>query len=403
MTYSANILKGEVDAFRTPIYPYIAKFVSMFTRDTMVKFKSIALLQEIVSLISVIVLHKTLKKIFKKQIVIDIATIFYACLPAIFTYNRVMLTESLSISLFVMYFSLIIRYIQEPTNRSTIYIGLYTFLLIMLRPSFIYLGIALAIIFVMMFILKKENKEQAVLGAGTLVCVGLAILGYCYLNKKQNNIFAISNVTHINQLDTVIAMGIYNTRDAQDQGIIDIIEQKLDGDSKIWFRATTTEIMTKYTPDEVDAYLKRCINNNFSIYLKKTIEKVLNIIVTPCDQIYLAVKGNRIIPPILYFAIIYIYIAFEIIYILFQIIKNKKIYFESILMFLFIAGQLATIILGAQAEYSRLFVTALPIVIIAIAWHIDKILEIKKLDSLKYITDGSELEKEKGSKEEWTK
>ena len=90
----------------------------------------------------------TLKKMFKTKKTADIVTLLYGCFPEIFTYNRVILTESLSISLLVMYFCLIIKYISEPTNKKTILIGAYTLLLIMLRPSFIYLTIVLAIMFV---------------------------------------------------------------------------------------------------------------------------------------------------------------------------------------------------------------------------------------------------------------
>ena len=54
--YSGNILKGEIDVTRTPIYPYIIKFVMMLTQKTMTIYRSITFIQEIVSIISVIVL-----------------------------------------------------------------------------------------------------------------------------------------------------------------------------------------------------------------------------------------------------------------------------------------------------------------------------------------------------------
>ena len=380
-THTANILKGEVDALRTPIYPYIIKGIDMLTKGQVMKYKTITFVQEIVSIISIVVLYNTLKKTFKNENFGIVATIFYACLPAIFTYNKVILTESLSISLFIMYFCMILRYINNPTSKKTILIGIFTLLLIMLRPSFIYLIVALTLILLVIYILKKENKKQTLLGMGTLGCVGLALLGYCYLNKQNNNIFAISNVTHINQLDTVIGMGIYNTKDLQDQGIINMIEQKLDGEGATWYRATTNKIMVEYTPDEVDAYLKRCVKNNFPTYVVKTIKKAFTIAINPCDEIYLHEKSSEEMKPILYFAIIYLYVIFEIIYILTKIIKNKQIPLEQFTICIIVLGQLATIILGAQAEYSRLFVPVLPIVIISIIWHIDKKLKLNESEN----------------------
>lgn len=85
-------------------------------------------------------------------------------------------------------------------------------------------------------------------------------------------------------------MGIYNTRDKQDEGIINIINQRLDGYTSTWYRTTTNKIMEEYTPQQIDEYLSRCIKNNFSMYLKKTIEKIFTISTMPCNEIYLRTK-----------------------------------------------------------------------------------------------------------------
>ena len=47
-THTANILKGEVDALRTPIYPYIIKGIDMLTKGQVMKYKTITFVQEIV-------------------------------------------------------------------------------------------------------------------------------------------------------------------------------------------------------------------------------------------------------------------------------------------------------------------------------------------------------------------
>jgi len=381
-----DILKGEIDELRSPVYPSILKFITTLSDNEDEWHKNITLFQEIVSIISVVVLYMTLKKEFKNQSVNYFVTMLYGCLPAIFTYNRVILTESLSISFFTMYFCIIIKYLKEPTNIKTICLGLFTLFLILLRPSFIYLTVLLTIIFVLIFIIKKENRKQALLGGVVLLGIICAILGYCYLNKKQNNIFAISNVTQINQLDTVIEMGIYDTGEKQDEGIVEIINQRLDGFESTWYRQTTNKIMEEYTSDEIAGYLKRCIKNNFGTYLVKTIEKILIISLEPADVIYLEENGTfDIIKPMIYFIIIYLYILFEITYVLVKIFKNKHIPLVQSIMLITILGQLATIILGAQAEYSRLFITALPIVMLSIAWHIEEVLVYNSTKKVKEI------------------
>lgn len=379
--FDDNIFKGEIDAFRTPIYPNIVKFMALFEKSSAL-YINIANFQEIISLASVIILYVTLKKNVKNQVVNYFATLAYACLPAIFTYNRIILTESLSISLAVMYFCLIIQYLKNATSGKAVAIAISTFFLIMLRPSFLYLLLVLAIMFLFVFIFEKESRITAIYGSIALVGVIGGILGYSYLNKKQNGYFALSSVTQINQLDNIIALGIFNTRDERDEGIIEIIQDWEDGFKGPWYRKTTEKIMNKYTPEEIDEFLKRCIQNNFSKYCEKTVQRVFNLQFQPCDDIYLKPKDKEVMPPIIYFAFIFIYIIYDSIYILIQTIKNKKIPLVQTILLITILGQLATIIIGAQAEYSRLFMPALPIVFISFAWNMNDILEKKeKVDS----------------------
>lgn len=75
------------------------------------------------------------------------------------------------------------------------------------------------------------------------------------------------------------------------------------------------------------------------------------------------------------FGAIYIYIIYDAIYILVKTFKNKKISILQTTLLVTILGQLGLIILGAQAEFSRLFIPVLPIVIISLGWNIDDILQ----------------------------
>lgn len=394
INYDANILKGEVNSFRTPIYPYILKFVSIFNTSEISIYKNTTYLQEIVSIISVIILYITLEKTFKNQITSSIATVAYGCMPAIFTYNRVILTESLSISLFVMYFCLVLKYLKEPTNKKTIFIGLFTIFLIFLRPSFIYLIIALAIMFILIFIIKKEYRKQAVLGGGVLIFIGLTILGYSYLNKLQNGFFGMSTVTQNNQLDIILQMGIYNTKDIQDEGIINIIEQRLDGNMVTWYTKTLGKIQEEYTTDEIADYIGRCIKNNFKDYVVGTTKRIFKISLSYCDEVYLGVGYNNLIKPVIPFIIIYLYLLFEVIYIIVKGIRNRKIFLQQFMMLILVLGQLATIILSAQAEYSRLFIASLPIVIILVVWNIDDLITWYNADTIEKLDSGKEAKNE---------
>ena len=373
--FTQNILKGEINALRTPVYPNIIKFITLFDRSAGL-YANITIMQEIVSLISVVILYMTLRKVMKNQMTANLATIIYGCLPSIFTYNRVILTESLSISLFVMYFCLIIKYLTNPNIKKAILIGIATLVLIMLRPSFLYLLVMLIIMFGLVFILKKESRKTAIYGGLSILGVVICILVYSYGNLKQNGYFSISSVTQINQLDNIINLRIFDTRDSQDAGIIDTIDDWIDGYDGPWYRKTTEKIMTNYTVEEVDNYISRCIKNNFWQYVERTINKALELQLEQCDEIYLSAKeGKPLIKPLICFGVIFIYVIYNAIYILAKTIKKQKISILQTTLLVTILGQIAIIILGAQAEFSRLFIPVLPIVIISIAWNVDDILQ----------------------------
>ena len=173
----------------------------------------------------------------------------------------------------------------------------------------------------------------------------------------------------------MIGLRIFDTKDERDKEIIDIINQWLDEPEGPWYRKTTTKIMTEFTADEVDAFLSRCIKNNFGKYIEGMMHKVLMLQLEPCDEIYLFGQGKTIIKPLICFGVIFLYVIYNAIYILIKTIKDKKLSLVQTILLITILGQLAVIIIGAQAEYSRLFIPVLPIVIISIAWNIDDILK----------------------------
>lgn len=92
--------------------------------------------------------------------------------------------------------------------------------------------------------------------------------------------------------------------------------------------------------------------------------------------------------------VVYLYLIFEAIYLIVKGIKNKKLQIEQAILLITILGQLATNIIGAQAEYSRLFITALPILILSIGWHIEEILSTREKALLERFQKADEISRE---------
>src|ERR1700712_22062 len=134
---NSNILKGRVDMFRTPVYPYFIKIIKIFGEQHLIR--NIIVAQSSISFLTIIVFYKIVCSAFVTRKALLAATILYAIMLPIICFDKVIMTESLSTSFIVVFIMLIASYLKEQTVPKAIFITLLTFLGIMLRPSFIYL------------------------------------------------------------------------------------------------------------------------------------------------------------------------------------------------------------------------------------------------------------------------
>lgn len=168
--YEGSILKACIDEQRTPVYPTVYKIFKSICGTDDITYRTIILMQEIVSIVSIAVLYKTFQSIFSSKKYVYILTILYGTCPMIFCYNKMLLTESFSISFMVMFVCLLISFNKKPSIKKNILIAIYTFFLIMLRPSFLYITVYLFIVWFLLF-LNKEKRKQAIIGFALLITI----------------------------------------------------------------------------------------------------------------------------------------------------------------------------------------------------------------------------------------
>src|ERR1700744_2466416 len=65
LNYSANILLGQTEALRTPVYPYFIKFIGLFGTGNLLN--NIATAQIIIAYLSIILFYKSARRVFKKR------------------------------------------------------------------------------------------------------------------------------------------------------------------------------------------------------------------------------------------------------------------------------------------------------------------------------------------------
>lgn len=388
LVYNANIFHGETDAWRTPLYPAFLKLIALFGESP--NHMSVIIAQGIISFVSIVFFWLIAKEIFRNRAVINVSTVLYAIMPAIIDFDLCILTESLSISFIVFIVWFFVRLLKKPTVGKAVFFSFFIFLSIMLRPSYISLLAVIAVFWLAWTIRIKEKRHIPIAGlVSTIICV-LLIFGYSNLNYRSTGCNSLTLSSTLNQFDIVVNSGIY--KDGNDQKIIDTIDNNPNLTQLPWNEDAKYAVLNNFAHEQVSAYLKSCVYNNPGKYIRHGLNKLL-LIGKETTAVAYAVKKNgsakdyaefvnkAIAIP---FFVIYIFLLLEFVLLCKQwLFKKKSPWFRSVL-WAFIAAQIFTIIFGAQAEYQRLFLPCVPLVIILLSFYADRI--ISAIDKKRYET-----------------
>jgi len=269
LNFAQNIFLGQVNAQRTPLYPLFIKLVRFISFSPEGYFP-IVIAQEIISLISLVFMYKIIKRYTKSTKLIYIFSFVYSLQPTIWHWNKVILTESLSISLAAIFAWLIIHHLDKPKIWSAITIAIGSFLLIMLRPSFLSVFVIIVGFWIVRFIISKIDRKQSVIGfAASLICV-ILLFGYMHLNYLQNGVNTITSVTYQNQIMNLIEGDIYQNPKYQD--IIESLTGSGYWNDKDAFALGSMLLDKSYKPSFQPQYIMNYVNDtiklHFSGYIK---------------------------------------------------------------------------------------------------------------------------------------
>ncbi|MGF7038984.1 hypothetical protein [Mucilaginibacter lappiensis] len=379
ITYHANILKGETDGRRTPVYPYFIKLIELFGHQNLINH--VVTVQIVISFLSIIIFYKVVRAIFEKQPVIFAASLLYGIMLPVINFDKIILTESLSVTCCLIFIYMVVNYLQKPGNIKAWMLTLYVFIAIMLRPSFIYLLPLVIAFWVLRLMIFKKDWKMCLSGLAASVVVILLISGYSHLNKKNVGFNGISQVSNNNQMAVIVNASIYmNGNDPEISAAIKSninLQQKSAGQ-----RVSGINIMAKYEPERVHSFIINCIKNQPVVYAQYIGGKLLDLqaanIFTNYAEHKLTVLAFRVenIEYLVFcitFNLLYFFIILDLVLIITGWIKRKMVPWFKIVLWLLITGQIAVAIIGGYSEYQRLILAAMPALIILVFSYIDKI------------------------------
>ncbi len=378
INYHANILAGQTEALRTPVYPYFIKFIGLFSAGNLIN--NVATAQIIISYVSIILFYKTTRSILKNRWMIIAASLFYGTMLPIINFDKVIITESLSVSYIVFFIYLIAGYLRTPKKSLTITLTLSVFIAIMLRPSFIYL-LPLTIAFWFFRLMIKSEHKACLAGLSASIMVIILLVGYSYLNQLNFGFNGISVVTNNNQMTVITKAGLYNN--GNDPEISNAIKNNFRQlHKKVVPKDSLINIMQKFDHERVHKFVLNCMLNQKRAYAGHIYGVITSIENENIFTDYAIHKSNTLaykIDDIEYsvfhinFIFLYLFLGLCLVFIIVKWLKTKQVPWFILFLWLIIIAQIAVAIIGGYDEYQRLIVAAIPAMIVLLFVCLDEI------------------------------
>jgi len=229
--------------FRMFLYPLIIDFWQIIFPEYF--SLGIVLTQIIISYLSLIFLYKTLCILEKGETNLALVILlFYGCSPAIISWNTIILSESLTLSLTVFFIYFTVRWLTYFENRSAIGIVVTCFLATMTKTAFFVYGIAIICLALLVLLCNKEKKKQTIFLLTLSVLLLLSFLIQCTYNYIHCGLFSMSYLSSRHSLVHALRTGLYlNHPDKQLVSVIDTIYT--DNDYSLGYN-TTSAVMALF-------------------------------------------------------------------------------------------------------------------------------------------------------------
>lgn len=362
-----NISHGEIDYFRTPVYPIILGLSFLFSEKA--PFFLVLLIQGIVYLFSIYCFNKISFLYLSNKKIAMIVIAIYALFPVYISWNITILTESLALSGFVIFlYCFIYSTLSESKSLKMLVTTIISLvLLVFLRPSFMILVLIVALVWLLQWYKYRSLRKYYSVGIGCLLIACLSFHCYMHSYKTKYGIYATSSVGLINQYYMARDYGYIVPSEFKDEEISKYVANACsahDIKSESLFKESFDLFNTyKYKSDVLKDGLESSVKQNKLLWVKGYYERVKKVMK---NYFYI----SRIVPITKTFAIfgfdfhiLSFLLLFHLVFI-FNSINNGHWPIISIIFLLIPLFTLFMISIGAQSEWGRLFLPVSPCILL---------------------------------------
>lgn len=365
-----NFIHGEFYG-RTPIYPLVIRICSKLFGDSYILL-TVCLFQYIVWFISNYYMYKLLNLLTGNKKISILFSILYAICPGIIGWNNNILTESLALSLTIVFIYYIVKYIK--TNQifniaiSVITASILTFI----RPTSLIYIIFLEIFFIARFIFERKNIKIDFKGFLISIFAVILVIVYAAIFHNTFGIYSISDAVVRQDLYVCIEQGYY--KDSNNEKFIEDVEEgKNKFPTNAWLGMS--DVLGKYSLNDMQKITNYCRKKNINKYIEyiNKLTKTHNCV--NFDSYNLEIISSKIeiqetivkTFDFITFFHIYVILVINTILIIYRWVKYKKVPWIYIGLFGFPFVIVFSSFIGTCGEWMRTAQCALPFAYISIA------------------------------------
>ena len=341
---------GSIDCFRTPVYPaFIGILNDIFAPSTAICL--IVFIQMLLYLTSIYALARICRDFLgMPRWLAIVATVPYYALNAFKAYTIFILTDSPATSLCIIFAYYFLRSLEQPGCRRAVSVGLFAGLLVLLRPSFLFIPIALLMTASQVWSISRRTAADTIAAAFICLCI---TGGYACIYHHKTGLWGVSCVGDINTVimnaDTL--PGYDFDRDSLyahyifEREALETDPTRVDKNWPILARRAADD--PRFLRKEVRAVEAA----NPGLPYRRTIRSVFTNLQNP-------VSGSRMT-----------YSFFPIVALLYGMAlalnvrrRNEQNYIARVFIWLLVCGQFAVVVLRAPNDYARLLMPVIPFI-----------------------------------------
>ena len=190
-----NLIQHGVYAYGNSLEPYAGRmphygfiyYLFRFFGDQALAFNCMVILQIAVEALSIIYLAKLAQMIVTKgkEVTYYLILILGVLNASHSIWSRYILTESLSISCFVMYCYFLFKYLKEGGTKQLLLVGLSIGLVVVLRPYLIVLFFPIGLVYLWR-VYKQEISIQELIKNVAIICIPMFVLLSPWMIRNAN-------------------------------------------------------------------------------------------------------------------------------------------------------------------------------------------------------------------------